>query len=160
MDKSQKISRTSTIHLRGRFDQVFPLFGPVREKEWAFGWDPHILLCEAENIEEHMVFQTPSHLEAEDGMYTWTVSKFVPADGLIEYTVFADSRLWWITIVCDEETDRERCQAVITYTFVGLNPRGNERNATALAVMYKHDLKDWEYAINHYLETGSKLQHH
>jgi hypothetical protein len=26
--------------------------------------------------------------------------------------------------------------------------------------MYKHDLKDWELAINHYLETGSKLRHH
>jgi hypothetical protein len=50
--------------------------------------------------------------------------------------------------------------ATITYTFVGLTKLGNERNAMALAAMYKHDLKDWELAINHYLETGSKLRHH
>jgi hypothetical protein len=43
---------------------------------------------------------------------------------------------------------------------LGLNELGIERNASSLATMYKHDLKDWEHAINHYLETGSLLRHH
>jgi hypothetical protein len=56
MFKAEKISREATIRLNGNFEQVFPLFGPVREKDWADGWDPQILLSEADNIEEHMVF--------------------------------------------------------------------------------------------------------
>jgi hypothetical protein len=96
----------------------------------------------------------------EDGVYTWTVSKFTPQEGQIEYTIFADVRLWWITILCLEPPDGGHCEATITYTFVGLNELGIERNASSLATMYKHDLKDWEHAINHYLETGSLLRHH
>jgi hypothetical protein len=160
MFRAEKISQTATIRLRGNFEQVFPLFGPVRERDWAEGWDPHILLSNSDNIEEHMVFQTHAHLDDEKGVYTWTVSKFVPEEGQIEYTIFADVRLWWIMILCKEEPDGEHCKATITYTFVGLNARGVERNATALNAMYKHDLKDWEHAINHYLETGTLLRHH
>ena len=160
MFKAEKISQTASIQLRGNFEQVFPLFGPVREKDWADGWDPQILLLEADNIEEHMVFQTPAHLEDEDGLYTWIVSKFISQEGQIEYTIFADVRLWWISIQCQEEPDGQHCEATITYTFVGLNEAGVERNATALAGMYKHDLMDWEHAINHYLETGTLLRHH
>jgi hypothetical protein len=160
MFEARRVHQTSRIHLRGSFDQVFPLFGPVREKEWADGWEPQILLSEAENIEEHMVFQTHAHLEGEVGHYTWTVSKYVPEQGLIEYTVFAEFRLWWITILCRETLEGGSCEAMITYTFVGWNPLGVERNARALSQMYRHNLKDWEHAINHYLETGLMLRHH
>lgn len=162
MDKAGKIFQTATIRLNGDFDQVFPLFGPIREKDWAVGWDPVILHSDAENIAEHMVFQTPAHQEDEEGPYTWTVSKFIPHEGLIEYTIFADVRLWWITILCDQEADSPHCKATITYTFIGFNETGNARNAQALAAMYKHHLKDWEHAINHYLETGTllPLDHH
>jgi hypothetical protein len=159
MFKASKLSQTAVIRLHGNSEQVFPLFGPVREKDWADGWDPHILHTDSENIAEHMVFQTHSHLVDEKGLYTWIVSKHAPDMGLIEYTVFTDTRLWWITILCQEKSDGKHCEATITYTFVGLNECGNERNATALATMYKHDLKDWEHAINHYLETGSILRH-
>lgn len=159
MFEAEKIQRSSTIQLKGKFEQVFPLFGPIREKDWAEGWDPHILFSDAENIEEHMVFQTPSHREDSSELHTWTVSKYNPELGQIEYTVFTDSRLWWITINCQPEPDVETCKATITYTYVGLNERGNRLNTQALEAMFKHNLKDWERAINHYLETGSILHH-
>ena len=159
MFEAEKIHRSRTIRLKGSFEKVFPLFGPVREKDWAEGWDPHVLLSQSENIEEHMVFQSPSHFEDEGDHYTWTVSKYNPDQGQIEYTVFTDSRLWWITIDCRPEPGGESCKATITYTYVGLNDLGNRLNAHALESMFKHNLKDWELAINHYLETGSRLRH-
>jgi hypothetical protein len=30
----------------------------------------------------------------------------------------------------------------------------------ALEAIFKHDLKDWETQINHYLATGQQLEHH
>jgi hypothetical protein len=160
MFKAERLSRTATITLDGPFEQVFPLFGPIREKEWAEGWDPQIVLLETDNIEKHMVFQTHPHLDDEQGMFTWTVSAYNPAEGFIEYTVFAETRLWWISIKCRQRSDKASCEAEIAYTYVGLNQNGNELNRLALAAMYKHDLKDWEHAINHYLDTGSLLRHH
>ena len=159
MHNGQKITRTASIRLNATFDVVFPLFGPVREMDWAHGWDPTIIYSKADNIEERMVFQTHAHIQDEEGPYTWTVSKYVPDAGQIEYTVFDLARIWWINIECQAIEAESICQAQITYTYIGLNPDGDERNKLALAAMFQHGLKDWELAINHFLETGSQLDH-
>ena len=159
MYSAEKISRTATIRLKGSFEDIFPLFGPVREMAWAEGWEPAIMHLEGENIEERMVFQTKPHLADEEGLFTWTVTKYIPDRGQIEYTIFAPSRIWWIDIDCTPLADDTECEATITYTHIGLNEAGNERNKSALSKMYQHDLKDWELAINHYLATGSMLRH-
>ena len=66
---------------------------------------------------------------------------------------------WWITIQCRESVAGETTQAEITYTYTGLTEHGNAINKLALEMMYRRDLKDWEEAINHYLETGQRLAH-
>ena len=35
--ESKRISRTSIITLNAPLEKVFPLFGPIKEKEWADG---------------------------------------------------------------------------------------------------------------------------
>jgi hypothetical protein len=159
MSSNNLISKTSTITLKGSLGQVFPLFGPIKEQEWAEGWQPRMLLAHSEDIEEHMVFQTDPYHNAEVGPYTWVVSKLDPANASIEYTVFADARLWWITIQCEELEGALTTAATITYTYVGLNEHGSMLNELALEAMYRHELKDWEKALNHYLETGTRLSH-
>jgi hypothetical protein len=156
--KSARISRTSVLTLNAPLPRVFPLFGPIKEKEWAEGWDPHVLYSTTGLVEEHMVFQvcSPHALEADS---TWTVSKYQPDLALIEYTVFAPERLWWITIQCRESHPGGTTEAAITYTHIGLTENGNRVNEQALAKMYHRKLKDWEEAINHYLATGKRLAH-
>jgi hypothetical protein len=154
--KALRLSRTSVITLNASLDQVFPLFGPMREMEWAEGWQPEIVYGQAEQIEEHMVFKTKAHGHGEPD-YTWTVSKYAPDQALIEYTVFTPERLWTITIQCRPAATPRATQAEITYTYTGLTKHGNTINAWALHAMYAHDLKDWEAAINHYLETGLSI---
>jgi hypothetical protein len=109
-------------------------------------------------VEEHMVFKTHSHHGHEPDS-TWTVSKYCPDQALVEYTVFTPDRLWWILIQCRESIAGETTEAEITYTYTGLTEKGNAINERALEAMYRHDLKDWEEAINHYLETGERLEH-
>jgi hypothetical protein len=156
--KSERISRTSTITLNAPLERVFPLFGPVREKEWAAGWEPQVLYSTTDFVEEHMVFKTRSH-HGQEPDSTWTVSKYHSDQAFIEYTVFAPERLWWITIQCREDIVGETTEAEITYTYTGLAEKGNAINERALKTMYRRDLKDWEEAINHYLETGERLGH-
>ncbi len=155
--RSERISRTNVITLNAPLKRVFPLFGPIREKEWAAGWEPKVLYLTTDFVEEHMVFKTQSHLGHEPD-FTWTVSKYRPDQAFIEYTVFAPERLWWITIQCREGIGGETTKAEITYTYTGLTEKGNATNEKALETMYHRDLKDWEEAINHYLETGERLE--
>jgi hypothetical protein len=155
--KSARISKTRAITLNAPLEKVFPLFGPVKEKGWAAGWEPH-LIYGATDLEEHMVFQTQSH-HGQEPDSIWTVSRYHPEQSFIEYTVFAPERIWWIAIECSEGKGRETTTAKITYTYTGLTERGNAINEKAMATMYRHDLKDWEIAINHYLKTGKRLEH-
>lgn len=156
---SRRLSRTAAIHLKGPLAEVFPLFGPIREKEWAAGWDPEIIYSNTGLVEEHMVFRTPSHHGHHEPDPIWTVTRYHPEGGLIEYTVFTQERLWWITIECEEDLENQATKAEITYTYVGLTERGNMINQRALQVMFANDLQDWQDAINHYLETGKILPH-
>jgi hypothetical protein len=61
-----RISRKSTIQLNGTLDKVFPLFGAIREKEWADGWDPRMVYSTTHLLEEHMVFQTATEYPEEE----------------------------------------------------------------------------------------------
>jgi hypothetical protein len=156
---SRRISKTANITINASLDEAFPLFGPIKEKEWAAGCDPQILYSTTNILEEHMVFKTPSHGHGEPG-YIWTVSKYLPDQALIEYMVHTPERVWWITIQCHEDIPDQTTRAEITYTYTGLTDLGNAINTKALQSMYARDLRDWEEAINYYIETGKRQEHH
>jgi hypothetical protein len=151
---AQKISRTATISLKSTIDKVFPLFGPIREKEWAHGWDPDVVSGE-DDVSEHMVFKTHGRYDDEPE-YLWAITKYSPENFLIEYTVTSKERLWFITVQC--KNNRPSTSAEVTYTYIGFSKKAEERNAESLGRMFARDLDDWEEAINHYLLTGNQLK--
>ena len=159
---SKRITKTRSIIIKAPITKVFPLFNPVKEKEWAAGWEPQFLTesTRDQEVEERMVFRTQSPHGHDEIDYIWTISKYLPDQAFIEYTVFTPERLWWITIQCRNEIPNHTTTAEVTYTFTGLTDKGNAINEKALHAMYAHDLKDWEEAINHYLMTGEKVLHH
>jgi hypothetical protein len=152
--KSERISKTSTIELNSTIENIFPLFGPIKEKEWADGWDPKIIFSTTSLVDEHMIFTTKASNLSEE-KFTWVVTKFFPEQHLIEYAVSTPNRIWFIHVMCKARS--EKTLATIQYTFTGLTSEGNEYNRKALEKMYAHDLKDWQDAINYHLETGKKL---
>jgi hypothetical protein len=152
---SSRISRSADIILNSTIDNVFPLFGPVREKEWAKGWDP-VILSGSGDVEEQMVFRTASGYKDEPN-YTWIVSKFIPSSFLIVYSVISVDRIWFITVNC--KPLGSKTQATITYTYNGFTEAAAIRNRESADRMFAEELKDWQKAINHYLATGKKLIH-
>lgn len=151
MSTSKRISRSTTICLKANIGEVFPMFGPVREKDWAFGWNPEVLYSESPLVEEKMVFRTPG----VDGDYIWTMSKFDADLHLVEYMVHTENRLWFITVQCKDAGPQTL--ATVTYTYTSINQAGIALNQNALEEMFRHELKDWEDAINHYLLFGQLL---
>jgi hypothetical protein len=157
--KAKRFTRSGIIILNAPLEEVFPLFGPIREKEWAHGWNPGIIHGAADDVEEHMVFKTVSRFH-EEPEYIWTVSKYMPDQAYIEYTVFSGERIWFVAVKCCANPASRTTRAEITYTYTGLTEAGNAIGEKALQVMFARDLKDWEEAINYYLKTGEKLEHH
>ena len=154
----KRISRTATIIVNAPLQEAFELFGPIREKDWADGWDPQPIDPVSDLVEERMVFTTQSHFGQEEPDDVWIVSAYSVGDSFIEYTVFAHERVWWIDVLCEQTGGGEQTRAEITYTYLGLTDRGNSLNKEALELMYAHGLQDWEEAVNHYLATG-ELKH-
>jgi hypothetical protein len=145
-----RISRSATIVLKASIDKVFPLFGPVREKEWARGWQPEIIYSDTNLAEEGMIFST----KGSEEKYVWVMSKYAPDSHTVEYTVHTSQRIWFILVVC--ESFNGLTKAKITYTYTALTDLAIELNRTSLAKMFALDLQDWEEEINYYLETGRK----
>jgi len=156
----QRISRSATITVGAPLDEAFALFGPVREKDWADGWDPQLIDPVREIIEERLVFTTQSHFGQSEPDDVWIVSTYSIGDSFIEYTVFAHERVQWIEVLCEETGSGEATRAEITYTFLGLTERGNSQSREALDRIFAQDLRDWEEAINHHLATGERKHLH
>ncbi len=156
---SKRLVRSAEICLHTSLQQVFLLFGALREKDWVAGWDPRVLFSESGDIEERMVFLTTSPKGHTEGDYTWVVSRYSPDDALVEYTVFTPERVWWIEVCCREGQHPKETLARVTYTFNGLTPHGDVLNRAAADRMFAHNLLDWEEAINHYLHTGTQMAH-
>jgi hypothetical protein len=153
--KAERIQKSATFVVNATVEKAFPLFGPIREKEWAAGWEPQIIYSTNPEIEEHMIFKTTAkhHDESE---YTWVVTQFKPKEFFIEYTVSTSNRIWFISVKC--EPAGKETKVAVTYTYTGLNEQGNQLNKSALEKMYAENLKDWEEAINYYLSTGNQKQ--
>lgn len=151
--KAERISQSASFLIDAPIQKCFPLFGPIREKEWAEGWNPGVIFSNNPLVEKHMIFQTKG--SAEEEVYNWAVTEFNPDSHEIEYTVSTANRIWFIKVNCEDNKSSTRVS--VTYTFTGLNARGNELNRAALKKMFTNNLKDWQEAINYYLQQGKML---
>lgn len=152
--KPERIQRSASFTIHGKIENVFPLFGPIREKEWAEGWEPQILYRSGDVlVEEYMMFETNSPDGSEK--YTWVITQYQPEKYLIEYTVSTRERIWFIRVLCKEQ--KGKTDVIVSYTYTGFTADGHRKNQEALNRMYAHNLIDWQEAINYYLQTGKQL---
>ena len=150
--KPERISRSATFTVHGKIENIFPLFGPICEAEWAEGWEPKILYRTNEQtlVEEHMIFQTNG--KTGEGKYTWVITQYQPEKFMIEYTISTHERIWFVRVEC--KPFQHQTDVKVTYTYTGIREEGKRKNEQALKRMFAQDLKDWEEAINYYLKTG------
>lgn len=151
---AKSVTRTGTIRLKGSLDRVFPLFGPVREKEWAPGWEPHIVAPLTSEVAEGMVFT----VEQQHGTMFWIVTRFDPAAHAISYVNVTPGDLVNRILIRCRSLAANETEVSVTYQHTGLAAVGNQyvesQNETAYAAKMRH----WEEAINHLLTTGRQIE--
>ncbi|HSN21283.1 MAG TPA: hypothetical protein VLS49_11430 [Usitatibacter sp.] len=102
---------------------AFGLFTPQGEKAWAQGWDPEYLHPGDGRTEPGMVFRTSAHGEET----IWTVSRFDPEGGFVEYVrCTPGSRIAIVSVRC-ADTGPSRCEVSVRCVFTGLSAAGNAR---------------------------------
>jgi hypothetical protein len=152
----EHVNRSSSILLNGPIDEVFPLFAPVREAEWAHGWAIRVLHAETDLLEEEgAVFTTHLH---DDLPTIWITTRYDPAAHHIEYArLTPESRATMVKIRCEAEGKSTR--AHVTYEITALNEHGNQYVQDFTETAYGSMMEHWEKAINHRMRTGKSLSH-
>ena len=140
-----------TIVLKGSVAEVTPLFGPVRETEWAPSWKPHFIHSPEGGQHEGTVFRTTSSNGRER---LWLLTAYDEEAGRVEYVFFAPGftiNQVKIRVVRDGD---QQCRATITYCHSALGPAGNEEVAKLNSHWAEQQRVHWEKAINTVLAAG------
>lgn len=144
-------TQSFTIALNGSVAEVTPLFGPVREAEWAPSWAPHFIHPTESGQREGAVFTTTS---ANDRERLWLLTAYDVKDGRVEY-VFVVAGFTANEIKIRVFPDGEKkCKATITYRHSALAPEGNEEVAKLNTHWADQQRVHWESAINAALAKG------
>ncbi len=150
---AQRVTRTYRQTIHATPDQVFPLLCPVREREWAEGWECEMLYSESGLAEAGAVFTTPHHGESET---VWVITGYEPSRRIHFVRVTPGETTVDIEIVVEPLGERES-NLDIRYTYTSLGPLGDRRIKALTEEAWRADMEFWERGMNHFLATGEML---
>lgn len=147
----QQRAQSFTIGLNGSVADVTPLFGPVREAEWAPDWSPRFI-HPAQGVQREGVVFTTTSGDGRDRL--WLLTTYDLRNGRVEYVVITPA-LTAAEIKIRVLSDGERhCRATITYRRSALAPEGNTEVAKLDTHWAEQQRIHWETAINEALTKG------
>jgi hypothetical protein len=144
--------RSFTIHLDAPPAVVFPLFGPVAEREWSPEWTPRMIFpSDGSEPARGAVFSTSD----EHGEQTWVLTAYDRQLGEIAYCIFAPGLVVSEIEIHLRQEGKAQTSAEVLYRHTALSPGGDllvARLAEHHAAMGPH----WERAINEALHKRTK----
>src|SRR5215472_11014299 len=138
-------TQSFTIVLKGSVADVTPLFGPLREAEWAPSWTPRFIHPAEGAQREGVVFTTTS---ANGKERVWLLTAYDVKKGRVEYvfvTPASTANEIKIQVLPDGEKESK---ATVTYRHSALVPEGNKEVAKLDAHWGERQSVHWERAIN------------
>jgi hypothetical protein len=154
ISKPLRAHRTYTQTLNAPPERVFPLLCPVREAEWANGWNPRRVIAESGLAELGCVFITPDM--PHDSI--WVVTQWKPEEFFVEFTKVTPEFTVGIIEIRLRRGNGVRTLADISYCFTALSRDGSEFVEQFTDEYYEDFMKEWESEINYYLSTGTKME--
>jgi len=152
IETPHRAAHTYTQRLVGTPEAVFPLLCPVREVDWVDGWDPRLVVSASGVAERDCAFVTgPPENEA-----VWYITECEPPRH-IEFIKITPAETAARIVIDLRPGPEGDCLADVTYAHTALTPRGEAFVDDFTPEFYDRFMKGWERALNHYLETGTKL---
>jgi hypothetical protein len=152
--RAKSVTRNGTIRLHASVSHVFELFGPIREKDWAPGWNPTILSLRDQDVAEGMVFT----VDEPEGTTYWIVTQLDQPSHLIAYAnVIPGFVVNRIVIRC-RAVDPQETEVAVAYSHTGLSDAGNHFVERQTEAAYAAKMQHWQTAINHLLTRGQRIE--
>jgi hypothetical protein len=153
--EAKRITRSYCQTISASPEVVFPLLCPVREAEWLDGWKYAMIHSESGLAEEGCVFSTPGDGEEDT---VWVISRYDRENQLIEFNRFTPGSrtcVLKVTVTSKGDTDSN---VDISYTYTGITADGNAWIDNFIEDAFLDAVKFWEKSMNHFLETGERLE--
>jgi hypothetical protein len=146
-------TQSFTITLDAPVVDATPLFGPVREAEWAPHWSPHFLHPPAGAQAEGVVFTTTTPKGFEQ---LWLLTEYDPAAGRVAYVVVSPGYMTNQITIRVTPVGESRSRATVTYRHSALVPRANPDVERLDADWAAQQQSHWEAAVNAALRKGER----
>ena len=153
--KVKRIMKTYRQTINASQETIFPLLCPVREAEWLDGWQYTMIYSESGLVEEGAVFSTPREGEPDT---VWVVTKHDPDKHVVEFTRFTHQSRTCILKIRVLPQNVESSHVDISYTYTGISSSGNGFIDGLTEEAFRKDMKFWEDAVNHFINTGQQLK--
>jgi len=150
--KPARVTRTYTQTLVASPDKVFPLLCPVREIDWAVGWQPLCVFSFSGIAEPDCVFVTPG----DPADTIWYVTRHEPENWLVEMVKITPG-ITACRLIVRLYPSGSGCDAAVTYSYTSLGPEGDKFVESFTEDYYCEFMRAWEAELNYYLSTGRKL---
>ena len=137
-----------TIDLNAPPAVVLPLFGPIREAEWAHGWNPAMLFPTDGRQPAGSVFTT-------DNLGTdivWVLARFDERALEVEYVQVLPKKWAGQILIQLKPSGQGHTQATVTYKRTALSPEADQ-GVQAFASHFPNQRDHWESAINERLHA-------
>lgn len=115
-----RVKRTYTQKLRGKPADIFPLLCPVREREWAEGWDPISVYSSSGFAEINCIFTTGE----QDPESFWIFTDFDPGRYRIEMVKVTPGMTVARISIYLSENRSGNTDAEVTYMYTAISPEG------------------------------------
>ncbi len=146
-----RTERTWVQKLEARPEVVFPFLCPVREADWAVGWNPAHVWSESGFAEPDCVFVTQGEPEA-----IWMVTRHEPENLFVEMVKITPG-VTACRLTIRLSAGGPGTLAEVTYRHTSLGPKGDEFVAGFTEAYYEEFMLAWERELNHFLTTGMLL---
>jgi hypothetical protein len=156
--EAQDVSSPAMAHTHNEFkfvaqasyEQVFPLFGALKEKNWADEWDPQFVFPTPPADQLGMVF-TVTHGGTKS---VWTNTAFDASSGHVQYVYVVPGALVTLIDIRLTRTGAHETPVSVVYERTALSPEADDH----VAHLAKGDAEsgpEWAEAINGYLQRAA-----
>ena len=141
------VETSITLYLEARPAVVLPLFGPIREAEWAHGWNPTMLYPTDGRQIAGSVFKTGHEREV-----SWVLTRFDESTLEVAYAQVLPNAWAGEVLIRLKPAAGGYTQAIVTYRRTALSP-DSDRAVEDFGRDFPQQRQHWQDAINHRLQA-------
>ena len=147
-----RVRRKYTQKLRGKPADVFALLCPVREREWAEGWDPLAVYSESGFAEKDCVFTTGE----ENPESIWVITEFDPLGQRLKIVKVSPGMTVAGITISLAENEAGDTDAEVVYMYTAISREGEEFVRDYSQNFFDRFMQFSESALNSFLDKSDR----